>query len=116
MSAPDRQAPWPSLLVQLGHHSCQWCADMLDPRLTQCRVLLCRLQAFADQGSTNLVLLTSQQLVKLRFLLFPQQWRGDGPVKWTPGQDGQPSEAFLGLLWQKLQVCWPGCFLEHCTS
>lgn len=63
-----------------------------------------RLQAFAAQGSTNLVLLTSQQLVKLRSLLLPQQWRDDGPVQWTPGQDGHPSEAFLGVLWQKLQA------------
>ena len=75
--------------------------------------MLCRLQAFAAQGSTNLVLLTSQQLVKLRSLLLPQQWRGDSPVQWTPGRDGQPSEAFLGLLWRKMQVRWPGCALEQ---
>ena len=78
--------------------------------------MLCRLQAYAALGITNLVLLTSQQLVKLRFLLLPQQWRGDSPVQWTPGQDGQPSEAFLGLLWRKLQVRWPGCVLEHTES
>ncbi len=75
--------------------------------------MLCRLQAFAAQGSTNLVLLTSQRLVKLRSLLLPQQWRDDGPVQWSPCQDGHPSEAFLGVLWQKLQVDWPGCFLDY---
>ena len=78
--------------------------------------MLCRLQAFAAQGNTNLVLLTSQQLVKLRFLLLPQQWRDDSPVQWTPGQDGQPSAAFLGLLWRKMQVRWPDNVLEHPTT
>ncbi len=53
----------------------------------------------------NLVCITDAVLAnELLPRMLPAQWKGAASIEWTLGQAGAPTEALMGLLWQKLQV------------
>ena len=59
----------------------------------------------ARRRMLNLVCITDTVLAdELLPRMLPSQWKGMASTEWTPGQADAPTEAWMGLLWQKLQV------------
>ena len=65
----------------------------------------CRLMDIARRGLLNLRSLNDALLVSV-FLprCLPPAWKDQAEVEWTPGQNGHPTQEWLQLLWEKLQV------------
>ncbi|CAM6095372.1 unnamed protein product [Calypogeia fissa] len=64
--------------------------------------VLSKLQKIAQQGLTNLSVLTGPILEEMLPRLVPPEWRGKDQVLWTPGLEGQPTLAWMELLWRFL--------------
>ncbi|KAL2612990.1 hypothetical protein R1flu_024682 [Riccia fluitans] len=59
-----------------------------------------KVQDIAQRGLTNVSPLTAPILEELLPRLFPPEWRGKNAVVWTPGVKGQPTLAWMELLWK----------------
>ncbi|XP_057820319.2 uncharacterized protein LOC131033191 isoform X2 [Cryptomeria japonica] len=66
-----------------------------------------KLQRIASNGGTDLCLLTSPLLKELMPKILPADWEGRKSVLWTPGYQGQPSLAWMGLLWNYFKSTCP---------
>jgi sacsin len=54
----------------------------------------------ALQSYTNVVSLSAELVAKCLGHVLPGKWHKVGEVAWTPGEDGQPTEAWLAQFWQ----------------
>ncbi|XP_058090303.1 uncharacterized protein LOC131236843 isoform X2 [Magnolia sinica] len=94
-------------------------------------VPLGKLRDIAQSGDSNISLLTCHSLVDLFPRLLPVEWQHAKQVSWTPGNQGQPSLEWMGLLWMYLKSScldlsifskWPilpvrnGCLLQLVKS
>ena len=65
----------------------------------------CRLTTIAQHGVLSVMPLSCPQLAHLLPRLLPSDWKDAAQaVSWSPGEAGQPTREWMGLLWQKLQV------------
>jgi sacsin len=62
-----------------------------------------KLHRIAHNGGTNISLLTSCLLEELMPKILPAEWQGSKAVLWNPGHQGQPSLAWMTLLWDYLK-------------
>lgn len=62
-----------------------------------------KLQDIAHSGLTNIYELTCHSLVELFPRILPNEWQHAKQVLWTPGQQGQPSLEWMGILWSYLK-------------
>ncbi|WOK94827.1 sacsin [Canna indica] len=66
-----------------------------------------KLYDMAQSGQSNMQVLTCFSLVELFPRILPTEWLHAKQVSWTPGQQGQPSLEWMGLLWIYLKESCP---------
>jgi len=62
-----------------------------------------KLQDIAHSGLTNLYEFTCYSLVELFPRILPAEWQHAKQVSWAPGQQGQPTLEWMGMLWSYLK-------------
>ncbi|XP_020275406.1 sacsin [Asparagus officinalis] len=62
-----------------------------------------KLQDIAQSGLTNMYELTCHSLVELFPRILPAEWEHAKQVSWDPGQQGQPTLEWIGMLWSYLR-------------
>ncbi|OAE21027.1 hypothetical protein AXG93_606s1120 [Marchantia polymorpha subsp. ruderalis] len=75
---------------------------LVDPSIEEDVFL--KLQKISERGLTNTSPLTGPILEDLLPRLVPPEWRGKNAVVWTPGLQGQPTLAWMELLWTFLNA------------
>lgn len=81
--------------------------DLVPHLLVDCSIpvgVFKKLQEVAQSGLTNIYEFTCYYLVELFPLILPAEWQHAKQVSWTPGQQGQPSLEWMGMLWSYLKL------------